>query len=366
MNIGIVTCHRSHNYGAVLQAFALKTYLEKEGHNVDFADILPSYFNIDYKVHRKSFRKSTLKEKLLYFKYLYKWWWPKYKLVNNRSRNFRNFITKYLIKYKKDYNKQFFDLLVYGSDQIWSKEPLDNGTIYFDPIFWGDNTLHATKKITYSASMGVLRILPEDHAFIEEKLQNFEKVAVRELDLYNYLIDNGLINKSKIHFTIDPVFLLETENWLKLIKRRIVNEPYLLFYDFQIDDNTTRIVREIAKNKNLKIVRITDGVVTVDKEQGYMPTAGPLEFLSLIYYSDFVVSSSFHGTAFSIVFKKQFIVRQVWNKDRVKTLLQRLGLSKRFIDGKELDYNMFSINYDDVNKKLQYIVQQSKEYLNSI
>jgi hypothetical protein len=97
-----------------------------------------------------------------------------------------------------------------------------------------------------------------------------------------------------------------------------------------------------------------------------MPSAGPLDFLSLIYYSDFVVSSSFHGTAFSIVFQKQFLVRQVWNSERVKTLLGRVGLSNRFISSNTLSENILSIDYDKVNNELSNIVSQSKEYLNSI
>jgi hypothetical protein len=366
MKIGIVTCHRSHNYGAVLQAYALKTFLSKQGHDVDFADIVPSYFNNDYKVPRKSFRKSTFKGKILYIKYILKWWWPSYRVINKRSKRFKSFISKYLIKESKDYNKQYFDLLIYGSDQIWSKEPLDNGTKYFDPIFWGNETLHANRKITYSASMGVLRILPEDHDFIKEHLKNFEKVAVREFDLYNYLIENKLISNSKISFTIDPVFLLDKEDWRKLVGKQIFKVPYLLFYDFQIDDITTKIVYEIAEKKNLKVIRITDGVVSVDENSGYMPSAGPLDFLSLIYYSDFVVSSSFHGTAFSIIFQKQFLVRQVWNTERVKTLLSRVGLSNRFISSNKLNENILSIDYDKVNIELSNIVSQSKEYLNSI
>ena len=366
MKIGIVTCHRSHNYGAVLQAYALKTFLKNNGHDVEFADIVPSYFNNDYKVSRRSFRNSTLKGKLLYIKYLLKWWWPSYKIVNERSRKFRAFISKYLIKEKKDYKKQYFDILIYGSDQIWSKEPLDNGTIYFDSVFWGNDTLNASRKITYSASMGVLEITPDDHSFIELHLKNFEMVAVRELELYNYLIDNNLISQKKIKNTIDPVFLLDRNEWLKLIKNRIVDEPYLFFYDFQKDENTTKIVNEIAKKRNLKIVRITDGVESIDKLKGYIPTAGPHDFLSLIYYADFVFSSSFHGTAFSILFEKQFFSRQIWNTERVKNLLNNLGISDRFISAPELNYSDDKyINYSDVNHKLNNIVSKSKEYLKS-
>lgn len=362
MKIGIVTCHRAHNYGAVLQAYALKHYLMQLGHDVEFADIVPSYFKYTKDVPRRLFWQSDWKQKLLYPKYLIKWWWPPYKLKSKRYNRFNKFITKYLMPTIKDYRQQSFDMAIYGSDQIWSKEPLSDSTTYFDTAYWGDNTVVANKKITYSASMGVMRILPDDHSFIQNSLLQFNAVAVREKDLYDYLLEHNLIAPDKLYLTIDPVFLLSREEWKPLIPKRIVCEPYLLFYDFQIDADTTALVQRIASERNLRIIRITDGVVTTDKLDGYMPTAGPLEFLSLIYYADFVVSSSFHGTAFSILFEKQFVSRQVWNTSRVQKLLEQIGLSNRFISNID-NLEISDIDYSESKQMLNVFIEQSKIYL---
>lgn len=362
MKIGIVTCHRAHNYGAVLQAYALKTYLTKLGHDVEFADFVPTYFSTSKDVPRRPFFKSSFKQKLLYPKYLIKWWWPPYKLKSKRYNRFNKFITKYLMPTIKDYRQQSFDMAIYGSDQIWSKEPLSDGTTYFDSVYWGDATLNATNRITYSASMGVMRILPEDHSFIQNSLHQFDAVAVREKELYDYFLEHNLIAADKLFLTIDPVFLLSREEWKPLIPRRMVCESYLLFYDFQINADTTALVQRIASERNLRIIRITDGIVTTEKINGYMPVAGPLEFLSLIYYADFVVSSSFHGTAFSILFEKQFVSRQVWNKSRVQYLLEQLNLSNRFIQNIE-DMQFSKIAYSCINSRLNEIIAQSKFYL---
>ena len=363
MKIGIVTCHRAHNYGAVLQAYALKTYLTKLGHEVEFADFVPAYFSTSRDVPRRPFFKSSFKQKLLYPKYLIKWWWPPYKLKSKRYSRFNKFITKYLMPTARDYRQQSFDMAIYGSDQIWSKEPLDNGTTYFDPAYWGDDTVTANTRITYSASMGVLRITPEDHEFVADHLNKFASIAIREQELYDYLLKNNLVDPNKLFLTIDPVFLLDKSEWEKLVPKRIVTTPYLLFYDFQINADTTKMVQQIAHEKNLKIIRITDGVVTTDKIDGYMPTAGPLDFLSLIYYADFVVSSSFHGTAFSIIFEKQFVVRQVWNTSRVKQLLALSSIEERFLDEFSMYYKLGTIDYDKVHAMLNSNIDKSKQYL---
>lgn len=363
MKIGIVTCHRAHNYGAVLQAYALKTYLTKLGHEVEFADFVPAYFSTSRDVPRRPFFKSSFKQKLLYPKYLIKWWWPPYKLKSKRYSRFNKFITKYLMPTARDYRQQSFDMAIYGSDQIWSKEPLSDGTTYFDSVYWGDETLVATNKITYSASMGEMSILPEDHTFIQNSLCQFDSVAVREKDLYDYLLEHNLIESDKLHLTIDPVFLLSRDEWKPLIPNRMVREPYLLFYDFQIDADTTALAQRIASERNLRIIRITDGVETTEKIDGYMPTAGPLDFLSLIYYADFVVSSSFHGTAFSIIFEKQFVVRQVWNTSRVKQLLALSSIEERFLDEFSMYYKLGTIDYDKVHAMLNSNMDKSKQYL---
>ena len=363
MKIGIVTCHRAHNYGAVLQAYALKTYLTKLGHEVEFADFVPAYFSASKDVPRRPFFKSSFKQQLLYPKYLYKWWWPAYKLKSQRYSRFESFIRRYIISKPLDYRQQQFDMAVYGSDQIWSKEPLDNGTTYFDSAYWGDNTISAKKKITYSASMGVMRITPDDHAFVESHLDQFASVAIREQELYDYLLNNSLVDSDKLFLTIDPVFILDKADWEKMVPARIVHTPYLLFYDFQIDAETTKMVQQIAAERNLRIIRITDGVVTTDKIDGYMPTAGPMDFLSLIYYADFVVSSSFHGTAFSIIFGKQFVARQVWNTSRVQSLLNKLNIDNRFIQDIENYKNLGVIDYQNIQDTLKSLVSHSQKYL---
>ena len=354
MNIGISTVHYAHNYGAMLQGYALKTYLEQQGHYVTMTDRRARVNT--YLPKRKPFLWNDLKAVLLYPKYLLKWYFPPCYYLKKRWRAFDSFLKQYLNNTKC---LEAYDTIIYGSDQIWSKFP-DRG---YDPIWWGLDNLKAKRRISYAASMGVVDIADKkDEDFIRQALSRFDAISVRESDLKAELESRHLADTT-IYQTIDPTFLLTKEDWDKITPKRIIHEPYLLFYDFQIDEETTNMVNRIAKEKNLRVIRLTNGVVHSNKDADYFRTAGPLQFLSLIKYADFVFSSSFHGVAFSLIFRKQFAVRQIWNVQRVKSLLSLCGLSARFWE--KYDAPLTDIEYEGKNKILEDFICQSKQFLNS-
>lgn len=342
MKIGICTVHYAHNYGAMLQGYALKTILEQMGHSVVMTDRRSNPLT---QWKPRPLFVGSLKCVLLYPKYMYKWYLPKYFTLHKREKNFEKFLWTYLND--KPYNGERLDAIIYGSDQIWSK--FEYG---YDDIWWGVKESNTDKRISYAASMGVLAVSDNDEAYIKNALSRFAAVSVRESNLQQELTKRHLYSKP-IERMIDPSFLLDKEEWATINNRRIVKEPYLLFYDFQKDDETTRIAHYIAEQKHLRIIRLSDGVEHVNKEDGYMVSAGPIEFISLFRHADFVVSSSFHGTAFSIINNKQFYVRQIWNSDRVKTLLDTMGIADRFVEKlADVDLNA-EIDYSSVNQKIE-------------
>lgn len=351
MRIGICTFHYAHNYGAMLQAYALKTFLEGQDHDVVMVD--------DRKNNLTSWNPKPIsflpiKSFLLYPKYLVKWYLPEYLTKRKREKNFELFLKKYLKN--ETFNEKEnvkLDAIIYGSDQIWSKFHYG-----YDEIFFGVQNSNTDRRIAFAASMGMIDIADEeDEKFIREALARFSAISVREKELQEELARRGLVSHVEVKIMPDPTFLLDKSSWIALNPQRIVKEPYLLFYDFQLDKKTTVIARYIAKEKGLRLIRLTDGVVSVEKNKNYFVTAGPLEFVSLFYYADFVVSSSFHGTAFSIINGKQFYVRQNWNMGRVKTLLESFGLNNRFLkDVEQVDLNDI-IDYQKVN----LIIQRKRE-----
>lgn len=356
MKIGISTVHYAHNYGAMLQGYALKRYCESLGHEVIMTDRRRKLLT---KWNPRKVNIHSLKSIILYPKYLCKWYLPSYIPLIRREKKFEKFLNKYLnnTPFSKD---DEFDLIIYGSDQIWSK--FDYG---FNKIWWGYDDLKTKKRISYAASMGIVDIEVSDEAFIREALSHFNAVSVREYDLYNALIEKKMIDKSRIQQVVDPTFLLSKEEWLKITSPRLVQKPYLFFYDFQTDEQTTDIVKTIAKKLGLKIVRATNGILTDDGSDIYYKAINPTEFLSLIYYADFVCTSSFHGTVFSILFEKQFIVRQIWNISRVKTLLKHTKLEGRFVSTQDQIAHLDKIDYSNFSNTMDKIIKKSCDYLKS-
>ena len=356
MRVGISTVHYAHNYGAMLQGYALKRYCENNGCEVYMTD---RRRKILQKWSPRKIEKFSLKSILLYPKYLYKWYLPKYLPIRKREHCFEHFLEKYLNDKPLPPNIDF-DLIIYGSDQIWSK--YDYG---FNKIWWGYDNLTTKKRISYAASMGIVDINKEDEPFVKEALSQFSAISVRETDLYEELINRKLVDKENLQIVIDPTFLLRKEEWLKITSARLVKESYLLFYDFQVDRQTTEIVKTIARERNLKIVRITNGIESDDESDFYFKSMGPAEFLSLLYYSNFVFSSSFHGVAFSIIFEKQFATRQIWNTSRVRSLLEHSKLSDRFIDKKENCSQLNNIDYNEVAVAMRNILKTSTAFLDA-
>ena len=354
MRVGISTVQAAHNYGAMLQAYALRRYCENKGSDVILTDRRKEKSVI---WNPKPFNALPWKQKLLYGKYLVKWYLPVYLPQKRRARKFESFLNTYLNDKPLLPNTEF-DVIIYGSDQIWSK--FNYG---YDRAWWGYDGLIAKRRISYATSMGVVDIQKEDEPFIKEALAHYDAVSVREDDLYEELLTRRLIEKQDLHQSMDPTFLIPKEEWLKIASSRQIKGKYLLFYDFQLDETTTKIVQNIARERGLKIVRITDGLTPKDGSDVYLKAVGPAEFISLIYYADFVFSSSFHGVAFSIIFQKQFAVRQVWNTNRVKSLLRIANLSDRFIEGEERAKSIVDIQYDLLVNKLEETIQESQKYL---
>ncbi len=360
MKIGILTYHRSHNYGALLQAIALREYFIDLGHETYFIDYWPKYHEsmysvIDYVLLFNSSIKSSLKYLAKTLPTLHKRY--------NRIKTFNQFISKYItpysIPYKKDYE---YDIAIYGSDQIWRKQyGLGNK---FNSIYFAENTLKVKRHISYSASMGNIQWDNNDIEFLKSHLSKFDNLAVREQDLLESLTKIGIKGITK---TIDPTFLVDVQKWEQIFKLKdIVGKPYILYFNLMQNCFDLKKIKEYAKSKGLKLIILESDARHVLNHGNIFETVGPEYFLSLIKYADTVLTSSFHGLAFSIIFGKQFYVSLRSNSDRAKTLLNMLSIDERFIEcNSAIPVHDEKINYDNVFKKLTKLKCNSKDYLNN-
>lgn len=358
MKLGILTYHKAHNYGAMLQAYALCNVLNDQFGNAFFIDYFPYYHKNVYgrQITRKPWKNCSLRAKITYPYYFFAKYLPLYLKEITRMQAFDFFADKYLIC--KDIN-QSFDCVVYGSDQIWCKQR-EVGCPGFDNIYFGYNDFNTVRNITYAASMGVIDLGKEDIAFIKKAMSHFSSISVRETELQRLL--NDVCGVSAI-LTIDPVLLLTAHRWDCIIPtKQLVRYDYLLCYNILEDPEVDMLAEKKAKELDLRVVYIVRRIQYRNYEDNYFVAAGPLEFLWLIKNAKFVISSSFHGVAFSVLYKKQFIARLFCNSSRVQTLLDSLNLSSRLISTiSELPFE--DINYDLVTIDLEKMRKQSLDYL---
>lgn len=353
MRIGILTYHRSHNYGALLQAYALKEYISSLGKDVCFIDYWPHYHQEMYALWKPSqFRKASIMGKIrMLLIYLLFSWKRKRRMVL-----FERFIAKYILPLASVDDR--FDLVVYGSDQIWRYQ--DHASYKgYNPVYFGDKTITSKSKISYAASMGVIKLSEKDRSQLSDWLLNLDMISVREEDLRDAI--RPLTSKD-IRLVVDPVFLLPQDSWKSIMSPRQRKGRYILSYNLQLNSLTRQVAKMVGEKMRLPIVEIKGGIYLFDSD-GKRSMVGPCEFLSWIYYSDCVVSSSFHGIAFSILFKKCVYATLTRNMGRARSLLNKVGLEDHFVFDME-GFDLSEIESTGNETLLNGFIAESRAYLN--
>ena len=356
MKIGIITFHRPKNYGAELQAYAMQTFLHEQGHDAYLVDYWPEY------------REET--EKLLSPRLLKGVSWKrKIQLIVQApfvKRRFRkrwlstaHFVNTYLhLSNDKEY-----DVVVYGSDQIWRK--MNNPMLKdYDPVYFGNDYVFAKKKVSYAASMGRVAFANDnDENRFLELIKNFDAISVREIDLKNFLGEK--IGKD-IPIVCDPVFLLDENSWRSFVDSSVIpKSPYILYYNHQELSVTTRFVDYLSNRTGLSVIEMRGGVAPFHYSSRYRLTADAREFVSLLSGAAMVVTSSFHGVALSICFGKQFYYASHSSRsNRIESLLESLELDGRKIENcYEKVLQRRPIDYNSIQDNKKALIQSSKKWL---
>lgn len=357
MKIGIVTYHRSHNYGALLQAIALRYKLKELGHDVYYIDYWPKYHRrmyaiFSWKTAFSSGIRNCIKCMLNTFLFGYK--------IIRRYRSFKIFIRKYVEPYCVEYSEDgLYDIIVYGSDQIWRKQVgLAN---HFNPVYFADNVISAQQHVAYAASMGIISLNDDDIKFLREKLSKFSKISVREENLQVTLNKIGISSK----LVLDPTLLFPSAFWEELLPlRNIIHEKYILHYRLIKTSFLDDKVAEFAIKHNCRLI-ILDG--DIGRKSSMISSSDPIGFLSLVKNAEFVFTSSYHGLIFSLIFNKQFFASFAVNSDRAISILSYLGLEYRLLlPQSEIPDNYSDIDYIEINKKIDLLKIQSIDFLRDL
>ena len=365
MKIGILTFHYAHNYGAMLQAYALTTYLNNQGFDAEIIDYRLHYIYRNHErygiigyykwLHEKNnILFAFLKTLKSYFKHRNK---------PTQWHRFEDFLNNILTKTIRLYNPtdiHDYKYIVCGSDQIWNTT-LTGGE---NNVYWGNGIDKKINMISYAASTGSDKLnIPR--VKLHEKLKRFKSISVREMDLCDWLNTNNILAEC----VIDPVFLLTKHQWKDLVKSYSKEQTlsnYLLIYAFQEDFLIYQIAQNIAKQKNLKIIRLcyNKRKDLNDFSCVQVDTCGPIEFINYFMNASYICTNSFHGVAFSILFNKQFYsVSPKKYSNRVTSILNKFNLADRQINNIEsIDLNT-CIDYTEKNNIIIDDIKHAQEFI---
>lgn len=349
MKIYTVTFSFSTNLGEKLQEYALYKYLKNYGHSVKVVNYQPSFLS------KKNNFKGSLNLKNISKHIIFKiiGFIEKRKTQKFIRRNIE--ITDCCSGVKEIKLLDAPDVWIAGSDQIWNIE-MTNG---FDDVYIL-NFDSPAKKIAYAASSGDYVFKKEEVKKIGDILKEYSAISVREHWLKTLLNENKICN---ITHVMDPIFLLNRQQYKNIAKPSKFNR-YILVYEMAYDPLIGKVANWIAKINNLNTIQIKQ-VVNKHGFNKIIPFVSPDEFIGLVEGAEYVVTNSFHGTAFSIKLEKQFYVVPIREGcSRIQSLLDDLGLQNRVIRGiKDMCTLNEKIEYERVNSILTSLVNDSIEFI---
>ncbi|WP_060983152.1 polysaccharide pyruvyl transferase family protein [Vibrio splendidus] len=354
--VGIITFHNAHNYGAVIQGLALKTKIQSLGYEVEFIQSNDSYIQNHYKVipsKNSSESWSRYTKRLVHF-------FLDIKRNIARFRAFERFIEKELPSVNISNVKKKYDYVVLGSDQVWNSN-ITNG---FDPLFFGyHENLDVNKVISYAGSMG--NATSEEYLNDEffSLLANIDAIGVRENKLKELIFS---VKNIRSTLTLDPTLLLDEKVWKDFSKKITSRNKYILVYQVYNSPVTDRVVDFLSKKHGLEVKVLSSAAPNIKMSSNVIATASPNDYLNLFANADFVVTTSFHGTVFSIINDVPFYTVKInpGVDQRSSNLLNELGISERHISSLDDLYKMDeNINYFEVKEKLNKMRKDSESYL---
>ena len=363
MKVGIITIHRASNYGAVLQAYALREFIKELGYDAELVDYRCA--SIEEMYTNMFGSMFSLKSKI---KNILTW-----SVQKNRNKKFEYFINNDLnctdatSCYKKEQLEECndkYDVFISGSDQIWN--PFCTGE---DKHYFLDFVKDNKKKYSYAASFGTAKKAFIDHPLYRKLLGMYQCISVREKNGKD-VVREMTGKDALVH--LDPTFLLNREKWIEKANTiEVKNEkPYVLVYSIAMPKSIQKIAVDYAEKNNMDVRYITLSNLFTVKNSKKTITCSPVEFLSYIMHAECVVTNSFHGIAFSIIFNKKFCVEKNANPNhdnsRLENILGCLGLENRFVTNGNIDEINQDIDYTIVNQKISDMRKLSVDYIKNI
>lgn len=369
MKIGIVTFNSAHNYGAVLQAWALQEYLRSEGHDPSIINY--RIFDIDklYRLYkpRNPYKKAAMNKLVHKAQDLKAYQRDKNKY--KRFRAFEHFINHTLnttqppaMNYAQLAKREFdFDAMIAGSDQIW------NGVFTkMNPGYFLNFGKPEVKRISYAASIGKDEISDVEALQFQKFIHNFDYISVREQKAKEQVLR---FIDDDVEVVCDPTLLLPRSKYDEIKKEPKINQEYIYVHNVhlvKVDERLNAMAEELSKRTGLPIVH-NRADYSFTNECGKFLDGGPEEFLGWIANARYVLANSFHATVFSMIYHREFItIPHFQNPDRMRFFLGELGIGNHLLGLPEelpADLKDLAIDYDKVEERRQGMKERSVAFL---
>ena len=364
MEINVITRHAPANYGSLLQAIATQKVLSKVGATNKIIDYIPKEETgirvaFTQLKGKKSWNRNPLK-KIIYIMgrepenlimyHKFEKMRKKYLKMTNRFTNLTE-LTEFASKTDA--------VFMTGSDQVWG--PVSTGT--YDPAYFLQFVQDNKKKIAFASSFGKASFSEEDMIEYKKMLSRYAGIAVRENSAVELLADL----KIKALQVLDPTLLINADEWEQYISDEdIIKGEYVLVYQIHSNPQLDKYAMQFAEKIGLKLIRVSPLMHQIKRggEFIYLPDIG--KFLSLIKNARYMVTDSFHGTAFAINFNTQFVevLPNTGTGSRNQSILKLMGLEDRIVkDLGDFSFIDKSINYTYVNQILNLERSNSMEVL---
>lgn len=345
-DIGIITFHRTTNFGSCLQAYALYRKIQILGYNCEFIDYrcqaIEKRENLDVKIFSGGL-KNIIKNILFL---------PGYKKkADSLNKFFESRVCLSKPFYKENIKKAIYKNYIVGSDIVWGRDITD-----YDYTYFLDFVKCGSRKNAFASSMGDCTA-EKDKDKIINLLTNFDNIAVREKDAQEWL--ENLMGKH-IDWVCDPTMLLDKNEWIENIPLTMYNDKFVLIYFRDPEGKCINDAKEYAKQHNLKVY-----YVNYEKSISGVKNIKPSslsEFLGLIMSAKMIFTASYHGMLFSLYFNKEMIFYTRAHSSRMISLAKRLGIEHRWGNLQDI-FSIEDIDYEIVNKKIEEFRDTSTKIL---
>lgn len=383
MKIGIITYHFPYNCGAALQCLALQTKLEELGHEVCVINYRPWYHqnrytpmkNPFYFANRRfhdpapHFGKRVIHALDGFLRTVYSWRnYPKFRL---KDQKFRDFVGKYLKEtrvYRKLKQLQASppdcDMYISGSDQLWNSG-LTGGK--FDSAYFLKFGGEKVGRMSYSVGANFHNLADPEEA-LKELIRDLDVISLREAK-WLPAVEAAADGKIPTHIDVDPTLLLRAEQYEPFFAEMPQEkEPYILTYTMigEAQKQVYNAARMMSEKLGIKTLDVSGDPNKMNKKVADNRLCGPDEFLRYVKNAEYVITNSFHGTVFSVLFHKKFItIPHKQTGYRVTELLDKLGLSSRYHDvtTEAIQHLTEEIDYAAVDSKLDALRNRSAQFL---